>query len=201
MVIDFTDKLHKNFFMRPVTTVAKNLLGKIIVRYHKQELLSAIIVETEAYSQDGDEASHSFRGATERNKVMFLEGGFLYVYFTYGMHFCANVVTGRQDKGEAVLIRAVQPLTGIEIMALNRFGNKTLTAYQEKNLTNGPAKFCESFGIKRRENGLNLLEDKIFIVNNRIKNRSIISTARIGIKKSKELMWRFYLADNKFVSR
>ena len=134
------------------------------MRHIGKKLLIGKIVEVEAYCE-GDSASHSFRGRTRRNDVMFWEGGHLYVYFTYGMHFCANVVTRKEGIGEAVLIRAVEPLMGIDIMDANRFSNLQSLNYKSIiNLTNGPAKFCQAFGIARKENGIDLLGKEISII-------------------------------------
>ncbi|MGD0038294.1 MAG: DNA-3-methyladenine glycosylase, partial [Bacteroidota bacterium] len=114
--------LPRSFYLCPTLQVARDLLGKHIIRKIDDKLLIGKIVEVEAYCK-GDPASHAFRGRTKRNDVMFWEGGHLYVYFTYGMHFCANVVTGNEGIGEAVLIRAVEPLAGIEMMKINRYGS------------------------------------------------------------------------------
>ena len=102
--------LTRNFYLRPVITVAKDLLGKVLIKKEGKKILAARIVEVEAYDGSIDEAAHTFKGKTVRNEVMFNEGGYLYVYFTYGVHFCCNVVTGKQNHGTAVLIRAVEPL-------------------------------------------------------------------------------------------
>jgi DNA-3-methyladenine glycosylase len=115
-----TPPLPRLFYLRPTLAVAHDLLGCLFVKRTGKKLLVGKIVEVEAYKQN-DPASHSFHGQTQRNDVMFLEGGHLYVYFTYGMHFCANVVTGKEGIGEAVLIRAVEPLSGLETMEKNRF--------------------------------------------------------------------------------
>jgi DNA-3-methyladenine glycosylase len=194
-------KLPKDFYNRKVNSVAKSLLGKILVRKDHSLLLSGKIVEVEAYDWKHDEASHSFNGKTKRNEIMFGEAGHLYVYFTYGMHFCANVVTGKVG-GSAVLIRAIEPIDGINIMSLNRFGKETIDKKELINLCNGPAKICQAFGINRSSNGINLQSDEIFIVDSpEIKRTKIISTTRIGIKKSIDLPWRYYVKDNPFVSK
>jgi DNA-3-methyladenine glycosylase len=120
-------KLPRSFYSRKTISIAKALLGTIIVRRIGRITLTGMIVETEAYLFD-DPASHSYRGITERNKVMFGEPGHLYVYFTYGMHYCANVVTNSEGIGEAVLIRAVQPMSGIQTMTRHRSAKKVIDA-------------------------------------------------------------------------
>lgn len=192
------DKLPRSFYLRPTLTVARDLLGKYIVRRLKGKSLIGKIVETEAYLGDNDPASHAFRGKTKRNEVMFGEGGHLYVYFTYGMHFCANVVTDAERRGRAVLLRAVEPLEGRDIMVKNR----KLKDAPYKNLTNGPAKLCEAFGINGRHNGTDLLSDEILITTGEeIPRKQIISTSRIGITNGAEKLWRFYISGNPFVSK
>jgi len=184
--------------------VARELLGKYLVRRIGAQQLIAQIVETEAYSQN-DPASHSFRGLTKRNEVMFSKGGHLYVYFTYGMHFCANVVTGREGKGEAVLLRAVEPIKGIDVMSRNRKrrGLKTKRAKEfGRNLTNGPAKICEALKIGRKENGVDLLGDEIYLLDApRIRPSATATSTRIGIRVGETIMWRFFIKGNEWVSR
>jgi DNA-3-methyladenine glycosylase len=194
--------LPRSFYLRPTLQVAQDLLGKQIVRIIDNNVLIGRIVEVEAYCK-GDPASHAFRGRTKRNDVMFWEGGHLYVYFTYGMHFCANVVTGGKETGEAVLIRAVEPITGIEIITKKRFPNlKSHNLKSLFNLTNGPAKFCQAFGIARKENGADLLENEIFIINNKSAPiSSIARSSRIGIRNGLDKKWRFYIKGNSWVSR
>ncbi len=195
-------KLTKEFYTRSPLIVAPELLGKIFVKREKDKILLGKIVEVEAYDGSMDESAHSYIGKTERNAVMFEEGGLLYVYFTYGVHFCANVVTGKKDEGTAVLIRAIEPLSNLELLAFRRFGKKDFNEKEKINLTNGPGKICQAFNIGRKENGISLLGDKIYIVNGeKIPGEQIIQTTRIGIKKSTELPWRFYIKDNPFVSR
>src|ERR1700741_2664024 len=143
-------KLPRSFYLRPTLVVAKDLLGKYLVRKFRRQYLIGKIVEVEAYLGEKDPASHAYRGITKRNEVMFREGGHLYVYFTYGMHFCSNIVTEEEGIGHAVLLRAVEPIEGVNLMMKRR--NGTL-----ENLTNGPAKLCQAFGITRKENGTDLL--------------------------------------------
>ena len=199
-------RLPRSFYLRPTITVAKDLLGKFLVRKLGRKYLVGKIVEVEAYLHN-DPASHSFRGKTKRNEVMFSEGGHLYVYFTYGMHFCCNVVTEEEDKGCAVLIRAVEPVENIEVMQHRR---KIDISKNQFNLTNGPAKLCQAFDLGREENGTDLCGEKIWIgdairltshISSPISNRDIISTPRVGITNPSEHKWRFYIKGNGWVSR
>jgi DNA-3-methyladenine glycosylase len=200
--INLNNKLPKIFYSRNVLTVAKELLGKIFVKNVDNQLYAGKIVEVEAYDGSVDEAAHSFSGLTKRNEIMFKEGGYLYVYFTYGVHFCCNVVTGKKGEGKAVLLRGIEPLEGIKLMALNRFGRKNITEKEKRNLTSGPGKTCRAFSIIGIHNGMDLTGDKIFILNNdKIKKNKIITTPRIGITKSTNLPWRFYIKNNPFVSQ
>jgi DNA-3-methyladenine glycosylase len=189
--------LTSDFYQRPTLTVARELLGKLFVRRDGEVLLSGRIVEVEAYHEEGDEAAHSFRGQTARNAVMYQAGGVLYVYFIYGMHYCMNVVTEGQGIGAAVLIRAIEPLDGLERMHANR--RRPIRAV---DLTNGPAKCCSAFGIGRAENGLALDGTVVGICDAAAPaKRDIIATPRIGIRKSSHLPWRFHLRDNPWVSK
>lgn len=152
------------------------------------------IVETESYDQT-DEASHSFRGITPRTKIMFGPAGFAYVYFTYGMHHCFNIVTGKIGEGSAVLIRALEPIEGLDAMSVNR---KT----ESKQLTNGPAKLCQALQIDRSYNGHNLSTPPLYIISEPpIASSKITKTTRVGISKDTHRLWRFYITDNPFVSK
>ncbi|OLD70601.1 MAG: 3-methyladenine DNA glycosylase [Ignavibacteria bacterium 13_1_40CM_2_61_4] len=189
-----SSKLPRSFYLRPTLKVAKDLLGKYLVRRIGSKSLVGKIVEVEAYLGELDPASHAYRGMTKRNEVMFRTGGHLYVYFTYGMHFCCNVVTEQKGKGRAVLLRAVEPVGGLDLMEKNRRS-------EFSELTNGPAKLCQAFGIKRNQNGTDLLAGLIFLVRGeRIPRSGIASGPRIGIKNGREKKWRFYIRGNAFVS-
>ncbi len=186
--------LPQSFYLRPSLTVARELLGKYLVRLVGQRRMVGRIVETEAYRQE-DPASHSFRGRTARTEVMFGPGGHLYVYFTYGMHYCSNVVTGPEGRGEAVLLRAVEPMEGLDLFRRNR-------PVDGVNLTNGPAKLCQAYGIARKENGTSLLAGELFIADATPVSRSRIGRSpRIGIRVATERPWRFFLRENAWVSR
>ncbi len=202
MQIDESQKLTRNFYLNDTLEVAYGLLGKIFVRKIGEIYLTGKIVETEAYIGEIDESAHSFKGKTKRNSVMFDEGGHLYVYFTYGMYFCANVVTGKKDVGNAVLLRAMEPINGIEIFAQNRFEKTNLSEKEKRNLLNGPAKICMAFEINKNNNGTDLLGDEIFILDApKIERSKVTVSERVGISKSKDLPWRFFISDNKFLSR
>lgn len=192
-----SSKLSRSFYLRPTLQVARELLGQYIVRDYQGHKLIGKIVEVEAYRGWLDPASHAYKGRTKRNDVMFWEGGHLYVYFTYGMHFCANVVTQREGIAEAVLIRGVEPVNGIEIMRRLRGCN-----VNDINLTNGPAKFCEAFDIKRPQNGTSLLGNEIYIVRRPQVNRSSVGiSTRIGIRNGTDKKWRFFVKGNRWVSK
>jgi DNA-3-methyladenine glycosylase len=192
-----SNKLKREFYTRPLITVAKELLGKILVKTN----LAGKIVEVEAYDGSIDQAAHTFIGRTKRNEIMFGQGGYLYVYFTYGVHFCSNVVTGNEGQGTAVLIRALEPVFGIEEMIINRFGRDLKNEKEKLNLTNGPGKICQAFKINRDHWGADLTGNEIFIIDQpTVDNKNIIVTKRIGISKSVDLPWRFYIKDNPWVS-
>jgi len=186
-----------DFFKGTTEEVAKKLLGKILVRVISGKILFGKIVETEAYLDENDLASHSAVGMTERNKVMFGEAGLAYVYFTYGMHYCFNVVTGEVGKGSAVLIRSLEPIDGIDLM--KKFRQKD----DVHILTNGPAKLCQALKIDKRLNGVDLkTSNEIFIAEpDKNEKFEVVITKRIGIEKSKDLLLRFYIKENKYVSK
>lgn len=194
--------IKESFFLQPALKVAIKLLGKYFIRELKTKKLIGKIVEVEVYHSN-DPASHSYRGITPRNEVMFRQGGYLYVYFTYGMHYCANVVTGKKGIGEAILIRAVEPISGIEIMSTNRYGKNKLPDLKSLlNLTNGPAKFCQAFGINKKQNGLYLANNYIYIAEGENISKNLIGkSARIGIKTGLDKEYRFFIKGNPWVSK
>lgn len=196
------EKLNKTFYAKDVLSVAKALLGKTLVKKEGNNILSGRIVEVEAYDGAVDQAAHSYGRITKRNKIMFNEGGYLYVYLSYGVHFCCNVVTGVKNHGTAVLIRAVEPIEGIGVMSKNRFGKDLLNGKEMYNLTSGPGKVCKAFGIKKKHSGIDLMGEKIFLLNTDLNDgEKIFSSKRIGITKSADLPWRFYIKDNPYLSR
>ncbi|MBM7549700.1 DNA-3-methyladenine glycosylase [Peptoniphilus gorbachii] len=197
--------LESNFFKRDTVEVAKNLLGKKIIRNISGNFFCAKIVETEAYIGLEDRACHSYGGnITKRNEILYKEGGTIYVYLIYGMYNLLNIVTKNENDPEAVLIRAVEPIENIDAMSLNRFGKiyKDLSSYQKKNLTNGPGKLTIAMGIDRALNGKILSQDYLYIEEGE-DVRNIIETKRIGIDYAGEdanLPLRFYIEDNHYVS-
>ncbi len=195
-------KLRKSFYRRELLDVAKSLLGQVLVKVDGKNILSGKIVEVEGYHGDFDEAAHSYRGITKRTEIMFEAGGYLYVYFTYGAHHCCNVVTGKKGQGTAVLIRAVEPMSGIDKMIKNRFKRRLKNDMEIFNLTSGPGKTCQAFGISRKYSGIDLTGNKIFILDGeKIKSKDIGVSKRIGISKSVDLPWRFFIKNNPYLSR
>lgn len=202
-------RLKRDFFERDTKILAKELLGKKIILEDKDEKLSAIIVETEAYINKDDDAAHFNKGLTNRTRIIDEVGGHLYIYTIYGMYLCFNIVGEKKGTHGAVLIRAVEPIEGIETMLKNRY-KKTFTNPSKKdiiNLTNGPGKFSMAFGISKDEYyGLDLsTSHKIWIEEGTsIKEEDIITSKRINIDyavKGKDYLLRFYLKDNPFVSK
>ena len=177
-------KLSREFFNRPTLTVAKELLGKFLVK----DTFVGQIVEVEAYDGNIDPACHAFNGITPRTEVMFGKSGFSYIYLIYGMYFCLNIVTEKKGNGCAVLIRAVKPISGITKMIQGRGTNNV------KNLCNGPGKLCQAFHINMGDNMIDMCKSESFYVEDRAFIPSHIYTSkRIGIKKGAEFNWRFYI--------
>ena len=173
---------------------ARRLLGCELERTIDGQVITVRIVETESYEQT-DAASHSYNGRTPRTDVMFGPAGHLYVYFTYGMHYCCNIVVGEEGYGAAVLLRAVEPLGGTDILEKYRRGKKGL------ELTNGPAKLCQALDIDKSMNGHDLTKNPLkLIMKPVIEQNRIVTTTRVGISKAKELPLRFYIKDSPFVS-
>jgi DNA-3-methyladenine glycosylase len=198
--------LPEKFYRRDTETVARDLLGCVLVHETADgERVSGRIVETEAYLGLSDRACHTYGGKrTPRTRSMYLEGGHAYVYFIYGMHFCFNVVTRTSEHPEAVLIRALDPLEGIELMRERRKVKRDL------DLTNGPGKLCRALGIDRSHDGLSLASSTLYIERgphirgSRIEKGAIISSPRIGVAYAKEAAhWplRFSIKGNRFVSK
>lgn len=201
-------KLPREFYTRPDTLqIAQELLGKLLVVPRASgERVSGMIVETEAYLGAIDKAAHSYNNRrTNRNEITYAAGGKVYVFFVYGMYFQLNFVTHAPDEPHVVLIRAAEPVEGIEIMRERRLRKNPAAKMPDKNLSSGPGKLCIAFGIDRNLNGADLLEDKIWLEDFRtFSEKEIASGKRIGIDYAEEFVekpWRFWVKDNLFVSR
>lgn len=189
------NSLDRSLLLPEPEVVARRLLGCELSRIVDGVLLRGRIVETEAYKQS-DAASHSYRGKTPRTDVMFGPPGHLYVYFTYGMHYCCNVVVGPEGYGAAVLLRAIEPLAGQDTMLTNRRGRGG------HELTNGPAKMCQALMIDRTCNGHDLAQPPVQLdLLPELPTNQIVQTTRIGITRAIDQPWRFYIKDNPYVSR
>ncbi|NOS83937.1 MAG: DNA-3-methyladenine glycosylase [Ignavibacteria bacterium] len=190
------NKLNEDFYLQSCLKAAKSLIGKVLVRKRGSKLYSGVIIETEAYLGDKDPASHSFKGRTRRNEHMFGRGGTAYVYFTYGNHYCVNAVIGKPGVAHAVLIRAVEPVTGIKSMKKNRGIDNIY------ELCSGPGKLTQAMEINGELNGASLLGNEIYItIPEVLRNHKIIKTKRIGITKNADVLYRFIDSESPFVSR
>ena len=187
----------REFYERHVVDVSRDLLGKLLVRVYNQKVLVGKIVETEAYRGKDDPASHAYRGKTPRNSIMFGKPGVAYIYIIYGMYHCLNVIAEPEGEAAGVLIRAIEPLKGINLMKQLRGTNKI------KNLTNGPGKLTKAFAIDKSFNGMDLTQKNILFIAypNQKEAFEIVETQRIGIKVGLDKMWRFYIRNNPFVSK
>ncbi len=192
-----------DFYLEHTVEVAKHLLGCLVVRILDGRSYLSRIVETEAYRHD-DRASHSYRGKTERCKSMFESGGIAYIYRIYGVHECFNVVTERKDRGCAVLIRAVEPLNRFDEVWKRRFPEKPFSERLLRRTTNGPGKVCSAYSITRSElDGHRLDGEPLWIarsVDFGADRFHITEDRRVGITKSIDRKWRFFITENRFVS-
>ena len=200
--------IKQEFYNRSALDVAKDLLGKVLVREVDGKVLKGRIVETEAYIGATDKACHAYNGRrTKRTEPLYEEGGVSYIYFIYGLYHCFNVVTNEKDVAEAVLVRAIEPLNEFDYIAKIRYNKEynELTKTQIKNLTNGPSKLCLAYLINRDINVLKLYEKGlIYIEDDNYDEFEIVDTKRIGIdyaEEAKDFLWRFYIKDNPFVSK
>ena len=194
--------LQRAFYQQEVTIVARELLGKILVHESIEGVTAGRIVETEAYLGPEDQAAHSSGGRrTPRNEVMYGLKGYAYVYFIYGLYYCVNVTSGEvPGKPEAVLVRALEPVTGETIMEKRR----RINAGKATNLTNGPSKLCMAMGISKLQNKANLIVPPLYINDApHISHTDIEETTRIGVDYAgewKNRPWRFYIKGNSFIS-
>ena len=176
--------LNRTWFERDAPIVAPELLNKLLVVTTNGMRCAGRITETEAYTGD-DPASHTFNGETGRNRVMFGPAGHLYVYLSYGIHQCANVVTGEVGDGQAVLIRAVEPVEGIDVMRVRR-------SRPDRELANGPGKLCQALGIEAAHDGVDLLDSAVAVVDDGMQPPAEpVVGPRVGITKAADTLWRF----------
>ena len=181
--------------------LARRLLGCLLIHRTPDGVAGGMIVETEAYIGAIDKASHAYRNRSERTEIMYHDGGYAYVYFIYGMHYCFNVVTGPEGEGNAVLIRALEPVVGLELMQKRR-NTKTV-----QNLCSGPGKLCQALAITKNEYGLDLCaaDSPLRLLRYRhIPDAQIVATPRINVAYAEEAAawsWRFYVKENPYVSK
>lgn len=187
--------LPPTFYARDTGDVARNLLGKILVRRIGRQIVKCRLVETEAYYGKDDPASHAARGQTRRTAVMFGKPGHAYVYFNYGVHHLLNVVTEVAGTAGAVLVRAVEPLEGTELLFKNR------PVSQVHQLTNGPGKLTQALDVNLDFNGKSLDTAVLGIIESEENNFRVVQSPRIGISAGKDMELRFCIENNKFVSR
>jgi DNA-3-methyladenine glycosylase len=195
--------LPREFYDRDLRRISRELLGKVLVRREGRRVRTARIVEVEAYLGVDDPAAHSFSGRTARNAVLFGPPGNAYVYFIYGNHYCLNVSCLPDGVAGGILFRALEPLAGIEEMALARGLSVTVALRDLRQLTSGPGRLAEAFAITReRDNGKDLTSARsdLFIADDGYRVRRILTTPRIGITKAAELPLRYVIAGNEFVS-
>lgn len=188
--------LGRAFYRRDPRAVAPDLLNKVLLNADGR---SGRIVETEAYCGAADAAAHSWRGRTARNATMFGAPGLLYVYFTYGMHWCCNPVCGEEGEGVAVLLRALAPLTGLAAMRAARAGCRS-----DRDLCRGPARLCQAMGIGRAQDGIDLVDGAggFSIVDDGVPPPAApVVTARVGLSRAVEQPWRWYVPGDPHVSR
>jgi DNA-3-methyladenine glycosylase len=193
-----TVKIPRRFYEQNTLDVARQLLGKYLVRQHSDGTTIGRIVETEAYIGPDDQACHASRGRTPRTEIMFGQAGHAYVYLIYGFHFMLNIVTEAIDMPAAVLLRAVEPSAGVELMQARR-GTQPL-----RSLASGPGKLCQAFAIDRKLNGGDLCGDVIYLEDRREPAPKFVTTPRIGVEyagKWKRKPWRFLIRGNEFVSK
>jgi len=208
--------LNKEFFNNDGIYVAKNILGKFLIRKYNNIQVVTRIVETEAYMGINDKAAHVYNDKrTDRTKPLYLGGGHIYVYLIYGMYHCLNISSNIENIPECVLIRAIEPIIGFNKISLNRYKKSysELSSYQKKNITNGPGKLCMALEIDRSFNSKDIIEGELYISDFYIdengqkvfsnNNFEIVKSKRINIdysEEAKDYLWRFYIKDNRYVS-
>lgn len=193
-------KLARGFFERNTLVVARELLGKYLVHKTSEGETTGKIVEVEAYIGPDDAAAHTYKGLrSNRTEIIFGPGGYAYVYLIYGMYYCFNIVTNIAERPEAVLVRALEPIDGLELMGVRR---KIENIYK---LCSGPGKLCSAMGIAKADNGADLCGNDLFLLDNtNLTDSQIVSTPRIGVDyagEAKDYPWRYIIKGSKFVSR
>lgn len=204
--VDWGGPVSRAFFERPTEEMALRLLGAVLVRESADGLTAGRIVELEMYRGPGDKAAHSFGGRrTARTQVMFGPPGYAYVYLIYGMYYCLNVVTAAEGSPEAVLIRALEPLTGISVMAGRRQMAEPRTVSEATRLTAGPGRLARAFAIDKTANGHPLWRPPLYIAEGgAVEPQSVARGPRVNIgyaEEARDYPWRFWIKDNPFVSR
>ena len=201
-------KLKQSFFERDTLDVAKDLLGKILVCIKDGEVCKGRIVETEAYIGSIDKACHAYGGRrTQKTEPLYGKPYIAYIYSIYGMYLCFNIITKKENEPEGVLIRALEPIEGKDIMAKRRFEKdyNELKNSEIKGLTNGPAKLCIAMNITKDMNKFDMNNsDLLYVIDDGFKVENIVESKRIGIdyaEEAKDFLWRFYIKDNKYISK
>ncbi|MCI8428572.1 MAG: DNA-3-methyladenine glycosylase [Lachnospira sp.] len=193
-------KVSRDFYNRNTLVIAEEILGKTLVHVTKEGVTKGKIVEVEAYMGPKDKAAHSYKGVRSgRTKIQYGEGGYAYIYLIYGMYICMNVVTNLKDVPEVLLIRALEPVEGIELMKKRRKNTSI------KNLCNGPGKLSQAMGITKDSYGEDLCGDTLYLEDaTRIKPEEIVKTKRINIdyaEEAKDYLWRFLVKGNPYISK
>lgn len=190
-------KLNKEFYLCDALTLSRRLLGKVLCRKTENGILKARIIETEAYMGSGDKAAHASKGKTKRTEVLFEEGGKAYIYLIYGMYCCLNISANEKEIPDCVLIRALQPVDGVQAMKENR------RCDNELNLCSGPGKLCQAMMLTKADNATLLTGEKLWLEDDGFSVQTIATSKRINIDYAEEAIdfpWRFYIPDNPFLS-
>lgn len=189
------DRLGRRFFDRLSPVVARDLLGKTLVRVVPEGRLAGTIVEAEAYRGGADWASHAYRGKTRRNEVMFGEPGHAYVYFTYGNHWMLNLTVEKEGTPAAVLLRAIEPTEGMGLMKRNR------GVQDDRDVASGPGKLTKALAVTGALNGKDVTTSDVLFVEDRLGHTKIGRSTRVGISSGDWQEWRFFVEGNRFVSK
>ncbi|MCP2520149.1 DNA-3-methyladenine glycosylase [SCandidatus Aminicenantes bacterium Aminicenantia_JdfR_composite] len=189
--------LERSFFARNSLEVARDILGHILVRESSEGKTSGIIVETEVYRGEDDPASFAYRGRTKRSEPLYGSPGTAFVYMTYGMYYLLNIITEKENFPAAILIRAVEPLEGVELMKKRRKTNNI------RNLASGPGKLAQAFAIDLSLNGVDMTSpySPLYVGEKKVEAKELVWKPRIGIREGTDRLWRVYVKDNPFVSK